>query len=563
MLRALALVAAGAIACGHHHAIGAPDASLADAAGADVRSDAGSSAHADAGPGALNVLFIGNSYTYTNDLPGMLAQIASTSGQPPSIMTAEVIQGSATLGILWDLGTPVTEIAAHRWTHVVLQGQSEEPLFGSADFDTYAEDFESLISAVGARPTLFVTWARAAGDPIYSQQGGSFACPAQMQDELTVAYASLTQQSPDDLLVCAGEAFQLAIQQYPEIALQQSDLSHPTVAGTYLAACTFYVALTGHPVPEQSAVPAGVSAEDAAHLREIAQVGSNCAGIQVKGAVQWYPDIEINLGRYDGVPDAGPGDAGPPDGGWFDFGTAGVPVTNYFALSNLGPTAAGVADGLTLAPPFSWSGDGGYPGGSGVVEIDGYDSLPFCSSTIAPLNDAGYATDCVVAVTYSGAATDTGLLILNLTGDYSADIEIRLKGTATPRALVTISDDPGFFGCSDSTCGPAQSSCGSLSLIVTNRGGAPTTSLGGGPLGPGAQWGFGPDAGTFPGGTGMGSINGQSYEYCTSGALAPGQQCLISVSGIYEGAVSLAYADAMGPLTPNASRNVTGICLPP
>ena len=106
-----------------------------------------------------------------------------------------------------------------------------------------------------------------------------------MQDDVTAAYGTLARQWPYGRLACAGEAFRRSIEQYPEIVLQQSDFSHPTVAGTYLAACTFYVALTGHAVPAQSAVPAGVDAQDAAHLREVAQIGSNCADVQAKAFV--------------------------------------------------------------------------------------------------------------------------------------------------------------------------------------------------------------------------------------------------------------------------------------
>src|ERR1019366_6178160 len=143
-----------------------------------------------------------------------------------------------------------------------------------------------LIVGAGAQPTLFVTWARAAGDPIYSPLPyGSFVCPAEMQDELTIAYEKVAQLWPRSILACAGEAFQRSLTRFPGIVLQQSDLSHPTVAGTYLAASTFYVALTGKPVPAQSDVPAGLSAEDAANLRDVAQVGSDCAAVELKGAI--------------------------------------------------------------------------------------------------------------------------------------------------------------------------------------------------------------------------------------------------------------------------------------
>jgi hypothetical protein len=122
-----------------------------------------------------------------------------------------------------------------------------------------------------------------------------------------------------------GPAFQLAISQYPSIALQQTDFSHPTVAGTYLAACTFYVALTGRPVPTQSAVPDGLGAEDAAHLRQIAQIGTNCSGVTPKEAAVLNA-IQALSDYKDGQPDGGSAAAssgGELDGG-FDFGRAGI-----------------------------------------------------------------------------------------------------------------------------------------------------------------------------------------------------------------------------------------------
>ena len=112
----------------------------------------------DAGPTALNVLFIGNSYTYVNDLPGMLAQIAATAGTPPAITTDEVVQGSATLQNQWDNGIAQTRIGEKAWTHVVLQGQSMEAAYPyDENFATMALQFGKLIIAAGARPTLFVT----------------------------------------------------------------------------------------------------------------------------------------------------------------------------------------------------------------------------------------------------------------------------------------------------------------------------------------------------------------------------------------------------------------------
>lgn len=56
----------------------------------------------------------------------------------------------------------------------------------------------------------------------------------------------------------------------PQIELYDPDGSHPSVAGTYLAACVFYDALTGKTFDATGGVPGGISANDAKLLRDAA-----------------------------------------------------------------------------------------------------------------------------------------------------------------------------------------------------------------------------------------------------------------------------------------------------
>ena len=141
---------------------------------------------ADSGSAGLRVLFIGNSYTYVNDLPGMLARIATTSGTAPAIAVDEVVQGSATLQDHFDNGIAQTRLAEGPWTHVVLQGQSLEAVYpDDAHFAAGALELGELAIAAGARPTLFVTWARAAGDPMYDPCQGLYGNPQALQDRIT------------------------------------------------------------------------------------------------------------------------------------------------------------------------------------------------------------------------------------------------------------------------------------------------------------------------------------------------------------------------------------------
>jgi hypothetical protein len=69
--------------------------------------------------------------------------------------------------------------------------------------------------------------------------------------------------------------------------------------------------------------------------------------------------------------------------------------------------------------------------------------------------------------------------------------------------------------------------------------------------------------GAFPGGVGSVTVGGTSYPYCT-GTLAVGAQCLLKAQfspvdgGTYQATVDLAYSDAMGPVTPDASGAIQG-----
>src|SRR5205823_5816730 len=148
-----------------------------------------------------------------NDLPGMLQQIAATAGAPPLISTEQVTVGGATLGDHWAGPDAQAKIKERRWSHVVLQGQSLEPLFDSDFFEISADEFARLIVDAGAQPTWYITWARAPEpDAGYYYPGG----PEEMQDRLTEEYDKVAAPWPQSLLACVGEAFAASLRAHPE-----------------------------------------------------------------------------------------------------------------------------------------------------------------------------------------------------------------------------------------------------------------------------------------------------------------------------------------------------------
>ena len=74
------------------------------------------------------------------------------------------------------------------------------------------------------------------------------------------------------LVIPVGLAFEVAYQRYPNLKLHHSDGTHPSLLGTYLAACTTYAALYGRsPVGNAYRAEGAIDAEVALQLQQVAQ----------------------------------------------------------------------------------------------------------------------------------------------------------------------------------------------------------------------------------------------------------------------------------------------------
>jgi hypothetical protein len=220
-------------------------------------------------PSRLRVLFVGNSYTYVNDLPAVLAAM-SRAGGATAIEVDGVTVGGATLRNHWETNTAPTRIMAGGWDAVVLQEQSVTPVLNYAEFRTYGVRFANLITTSRARPVYYATWPRAAGDTVYTQSwsGGSLTVFGRRLDQ---AYSQVGAMVAGSTVAHVGNAWMASLTANPTIDLYASDGSHPSTAGTWLAACVLYRALTGvTPPPATDAAATGVSAAAARALRELA-----------------------------------------------------------------------------------------------------------------------------------------------------------------------------------------------------------------------------------------------------------------------------------------------------
>jgi hypothetical protein len=214
------------------------------------------------------VLFVGNSYTYVNDLPAMFAKLARSGGH--DVQTGMVAAGGETLALHASSGDAAAQLDSSRWGVVVLQEQSEIPSVAAlraGQMDPAARELVGLVRAAGAEPLFFLTWAHRDGWP----ESGVLRDYASMQAALDDGYLAVAGEE-HAAVAPVGYAWWTLLHTTPTAALWQEDGSHPTVEGTYLAACVFYAAIFKQS-PEGLGYRAGLpKAETAAVQTAAAQV---------------------------------------------------------------------------------------------------------------------------------------------------------------------------------------------------------------------------------------------------------------------------------------------------
>ncbi len=183
-------------------------------------------------PAPLRVLFIGNSFTYYNGLPSMVAAMFAARKQA---LQAEMhAVGAATLGLHAANPKVAQLIAGSRWDYVVLQDQSALPASRPDETLNQGTKLCACVRKAGATPVFFLTWA-------YRNEKGA-GMDGDMQDRLNAAYCAAAKAN-HALLAPVGPAWQSVLAKEPKAALYAGDGIHPSSEGTYLAACVFYAVL--------------------------------------------------------------------------------------------------------------------------------------------------------------------------------------------------------------------------------------------------------------------------------------------------------------------------------
>ncbi len=218
------------------------------------------------------VLFIGNSYTYTNNMPSIVDSIAKALGD--TIIYDVSAPGGHTLQQHCSNATTIAKIFSQQWDIVVIHEQSQMPSFPPAQVATdvypYAHILDSMVHAndTCTQVMFMMTWGHANGDPM-NCPGYPVICTYDgMQMRLRESYLQMATDNRADVIP-VGSAFKIMVDSAYSPWLFSPDSSHPVVPGSYLQACVVYSSIF-HKTTKNCPYTDGLIATDAQLLQRIA-----------------------------------------------------------------------------------------------------------------------------------------------------------------------------------------------------------------------------------------------------------------------------------------------------
>lgn len=251
----------------------------------------------------VRVAFVGNSYTFYNDLPSLFAELCDSvsitvehaSVTPPGSSLYEKADFSL------DIGKDTRQMLQdpRGWDFVVLQEQSQFAGGGknrAADLGpgeakertlaSLQDVYVPLLEQANATAVLYATWGRANGDPRNSECCGyhDFASMTRLTAEGIDDYAGALAPRPV-LTAPAGKAFGLieaaggsrfcclytSTKTESGCTINAEGVGgHPSLLGSYLVACVLYGTIFDESPEQLTWAPSGLSFQDADAARTAA-----------------------------------------------------------------------------------------------------------------------------------------------------------------------------------------------------------------------------------------------------------------------------------------------------
>ena len=221
---------------------------------------------------SVKVLWIGNSYTYYNDMPAIVRGLALSQGFP--LQPTKITKGGERFS--GHLKNPKLHEALKQggWDYIVLQEQSTEPAQLTSEVITnvypYAHELDSLALAGSpqAKVIFYMTWGHRNGNARKDTPYPLDNTYELMQERLKTSYIEMAWMNH---AWCApvGMAWQMMRHRHPGWNLYRKDNFHPNRLGSYLAANVFLTTILQHEYT--SKYTAGLPRKQAREAQRIAQ----------------------------------------------------------------------------------------------------------------------------------------------------------------------------------------------------------------------------------------------------------------------------------------------------
>lgn len=206
----------------------------------------------------IRVLFLGNSLTYSNDLPLLVQTVAEAAGH--SLAHGTVARPNYSLADHWNSGGADAVLAARADVVIMQQGPSSLPQ-NQEHLRGWAEQFAPVIEEAGGRPALYMVWPDDTRLEAF--------------DDVRDAYEGAA-EAVEGLFIPAGDSWRAAWDAGLTRPLYGPDGFHPSRLGSEIAALAIVRALFDEPLTHLPARIEGTTAglpvidlgEDAALILE-------------------------------------------------------------------------------------------------------------------------------------------------------------------------------------------------------------------------------------------------------------------------------------------------------